>query len=521
MVPCGGRPESEAASVPPRRPRRFSRPSSPPSKKIFSRPHPREAVPHETHDPSPRSGQQARISPLPSSLRTSPASTSTRGWTGEAHRPHGSRAASGRRRSPPRSVSPPRGAGGGLSSSRSTPRGGSRRRSASPPRTPGAGRPWPVRAQGLPRGGKLLALQIDPKATFERLLARVASPEALERIHENRLYAGLVDSLPGVLEYMGVEALHEHAADPDVDLVVLDTPPAARGLDFLDAPGRMVELLENDALRFFLRSDSLLGGRSRAPRRAARPSCGRPTRSSGSASSRTSRTSSAPSTASTTASARGAARRLRAPRRGPLPRRVLVGRVGSPNGRRTSRAKLARRGAGARAPSQPRPGAARAGSASGGPRRAARPRAPGERGSRRRSCRPPRRRARPDAQPSDASRVEVVPSGRRAPLRRRAPRHGPSPRTARVARRRPCSVLEGRRRHERAAKVERLPRGEELDREDGLEELHVPRRACARRSAPSRRGPPSRPRSGSSPPTPGTSSPSPRRRAPRPSRGPS
>ena len=122
-----------------------------------------------------------------------------------------------------------------------------------------SGEPVAVRVPGLPRGGRLLALQIDPKATFERLLARVASPDALRRIHENRLYSGLVDSLPGVLEYMGVEALHEHAADPDVDLVVLDTPPASRGLDFLAAPGRMVELLENDALRFFLRSDSLLG----------------------------------------------------------------------------------------------------------------------------------------------------------------------------------------------------------------------------------------------------------------------
>ncbi len=121
------------------------------------------------------------------------------------------------------------------------------------------GEPVAVRVPGLPRGGKLLALQIDPKATFERLLSRAASPDALRRIHENRLYSGLVDSLPGVLEYMGVEALHEHAADPEVDLVVLDTPPASRGLDFLAAPGRMVELLENDALRFFLRSDSLLG----------------------------------------------------------------------------------------------------------------------------------------------------------------------------------------------------------------------------------------------------------------------
>ena len=122
-----------------------------------------------------------------------------------------------------------------------------------------SGRPSEVSASGIPKGARLLALQIDPRATFERLLARIASPEALSRIRGNRLYSGLVDSLPGVLEYMGVEALHEHAADPEVDLLVLDTPPAARGLDFLSAPERMVTLLENDALRFFLRHDGFFG----------------------------------------------------------------------------------------------------------------------------------------------------------------------------------------------------------------------------------------------------------------------
>ena len=101
-------------------------------------------------------------------------------------------------------------------------------------------------------------MQIDPKATFDRLLSRIASPDAAKKIRSNRLYSGLVDSLPGVLEYMGVEALHEHSRDPDIDLVVLDTPPAARGLDFLDSSRRMVALLENDALRWFLRQDSFL-----------------------------------------------------------------------------------------------------------------------------------------------------------------------------------------------------------------------------------------------------------------------
>lgn len=118
--------------------------------------------------------------------------------------------------------------------------------------------PVAVPLRGLPRSARLLALQIDPKATFERLLSRVAPPGVLDRIRRNPLYTGFVDSLPGVLEYMGVEALYEHSRDEGIDLLVLDTPPAARGLDFLAAPDRMVELLENDALRWFLHSDSLL-----------------------------------------------------------------------------------------------------------------------------------------------------------------------------------------------------------------------------------------------------------------------
>jgi anion-transporting ArsA/GET3 family ATPase len=101
-------------------------------------------------------------------------------------------------------------------------------------------------------------MQLDPRATFDRLLRRVAPEATLKRIRANRLYDGLVDALPGVVEYMGVEALAEHANDPAVDRIVLDTAPAARGVDFLKSPDRMVDLLEHDALRWFLRSDSLL-----------------------------------------------------------------------------------------------------------------------------------------------------------------------------------------------------------------------------------------------------------------------
>ncbi|HEV8267612.1 MAG TPA: ArsA-related P-loop ATPase, partial [Thermoanaerobaculia bacterium] len=77
----------------------------------------------------------------------------------------------------------------------------------------------PVRVpySGGKRGGSLSALQIDPKATFERLLPRIAPAAVVERVKRNRMYAGFVDALPGVLEYMGVEALAQHAGDPNLD----------------------------------------------------------------------------------------------------------------------------------------------------------------------------------------------------------------------------------------------------------------------------------------------------------------
>jgi anion-transporting ArsA/GET3 family ATPase len=40
--------------------------------------------------------------------------------------------------------------------------------------------------------------------------------------------------------------------DPSYDLIVLDTPPTANALDFLDAPERMVQALDSAAIRWFV-----------------------------------------------------------------------------------------------------------------------------------------------------------------------------------------------------------------------------------------------------------------------------
>ncbi|MEW6581509.1 MAG: ArsA-related P-loop ATPase [Actinomycetota bacterium] len=109
-------------------------------------------------------------------------------------------------------------------------------------------------AAGYPLQGELWALQLDPTATFDRLVARHApTAEARDRILGNRIYRYLSGPLSGAHEYMAVERLHELMEEERFDCVVLDTPPAANALDFLDAPERITRFIEGRALRMLLR----------------------------------------------------------------------------------------------------------------------------------------------------------------------------------------------------------------------------------------------------------------------------
>ena len=104
------------------------------------------------------------------------------------------------------------------------------------------------------RAGRLRALRLDPKRTFDAIVARHApSPAAADAIMQNRIYRNLSQALAGVGDYMAMERLLELSEEPTTDLVVLDTPPAREALDFLDAPRRLLDLLNSRAV-------TLLGG---------------------------------------------------------------------------------------------------------------------------------------------------------------------------------------------------------------------------------------------------------------------
>ena len=98
------------------------------------------------------------------------------------------------------------------------------------------------------RSAHLDALLLDVKGTFDDLVRALAStPDQAARVLENRLYQNLSGTLAGTAEYMAVETVYRLAEEGDYDLLVVDTPPARHAVDFLDAPRRLLALLDSRA----------------------------------------------------------------------------------------------------------------------------------------------------------------------------------------------------------------------------------------------------------------------------------
>lgn len=118
---------------------------------------------------------------------------------------------------------------------------------------------------------RLRALRLDPKRTFDSIVGRYApSLSARDAILENRIYRNLANALAGVTDYMAMEKMLELASDPATDMIVLDTPPAAEAIEFLDAPRRLLELLNSRAINLLSAPSGLFKGQLRVVDIAAR-----------------------------------------------------------------------------------------------------------------------------------------------------------------------------------------------------------------------------------------------------------
>jgi len=111
----------------------------------------------------------------------------------------------------------------------------------------------------LGRGLHLDAMLLDVKGTFDELVRGLAStPEQAARVLENRLYQNLSSTLAGTAEYMAIETVQRLVDEGQHDLLVVDTPPARHAVDFLDAPRRLLALLDSRAFGILKDPTSIL-----------------------------------------------------------------------------------------------------------------------------------------------------------------------------------------------------------------------------------------------------------------------
>ena len=112
-----------------------------------------------------------------------------------------------------------------------------------------------LRSSGeLVDGGELHAMMLDQKRAFDEIVTRYASnPEAVKRILSNPVYAQISGSLAGSQEYAAMATVEQIEEDTDFELIVVDTPPTAHALDFLDAPEKLTAAIDSPAIDWFRR----------------------------------------------------------------------------------------------------------------------------------------------------------------------------------------------------------------------------------------------------------------------------
>ena len=124
--------------------------------------------------------------------------------------------------------------------------------------------PRPVHGVDPAKGGRLEAMMLDMKRTFDEIVEAHADPERAAQILANPFYQSMSSSFAGTQEYMAMEKLGQLRAQADADgswdLIIVDTPPSRSALDFLDAPQRMGSFLDGRLIRVFT-APARVGGR--------------------------------------------------------------------------------------------------------------------------------------------------------------------------------------------------------------------------------------------------------------------
>ncbi len=118
-----------------------------------------------------------------------------------------------------------------------------------------------LRAAGLSNTLKLSAMMLDVKGAWDAIVERfVADPVRRGKILENPFYKSLTAEFAGSEAFAALQQLYDLHQTASFDLEIVDTPPASHAFEFLQAPARMIRLLDSRTARWLF-TPSLSAGR--------------------------------------------------------------------------------------------------------------------------------------------------------------------------------------------------------------------------------------------------------------------
>ncbi len=117
-----------------------------------------------------------------------------------------------------------------------------------------------LRAMNIPATQALSVEMLDThKAWTDAIFRAVSDPSLRKRILHHPFFERMSKDLAGAREYAAMEEIYNLYLRGAYDLVILDTPPTVHGVDFLEAPDRVLDVLEHDAYRWLMRPALLAG----------------------------------------------------------------------------------------------------------------------------------------------------------------------------------------------------------------------------------------------------------------------
>ncbi len=115
----------------------------------------------------------------------------------------------------------------------------------------------------------LWAAMLDSSQSWRSVAERHAEPDVAERLVNNEFFLAASEHFPASQSYAAADQAATFVEAQAWDLVVVDTPPAAGGIDFFTAPAQMADLVGGRLLRWL--TGGPLPGRRFLYQRAAKP----------------------------------------------------------------------------------------------------------------------------------------------------------------------------------------------------------------------------------------------------------